>query len=453
MLITLLSLKNAKAKTESFKTLVKKSDLFDKKTPFPTQLNRIQTIAGSNKKKKKEIADQANSVRPIMHSSVEQIIGLFLAYKREFGSDIEKSFYAKIKTDAFVDRLLINRPLMFMTGSDQYLLRDGQKGAGGFESIGTSQEVAPLLLKDYLSYDEMQIAALLGVSVSTFFINNGNRNNSARPGIFGTFQEQGVCVGLVGARFEKPGRMEWQHMIITPEQNNSENGYGVNADQGSANTHYLKIWETFYGDTFATYDQAALDMSGRYIKIAHNMYLDTKIYKKRMQMAIVPFLLEANRRGVQGGKKVYCHVVGLGLGIWQKTPEQAKIMMQVYADCIREASLSNISDIDFSWFPESAKEQRFDLSLNPDLNIHFSKRNPADKLINNDKDKLLVAMYAWDGNAYPGNEYWAGYLTASRDPAAACYSTIAELQNPLINSNVSSRKLLSLSAETNRTSK
>ncbi len=339
---------------------------------------------------------------------------------------------------------------MFMTESDMYLLRNGHKGQGGFEAIGTLAEKSPLILKDYLSYDEMQIAALLGVSVPTFFINNGDRFNRAIPGIPGTFEEQGVYVGLVGARFEKPGRMEWQHMIVTPQQNTVANGYGPNADPESSKTKLLSIWSHLYGEPFATFEQVKVDTSGRYISLGADQYLDSVVYKKRMKMVIEPFLVDANERGSNQDKKVYCHIVGLGLGVWQKTPLQAKLMLEVYAEVLKNRDLSSISDIDFSWFPFQYQTcggiENLGLFKTPynGITIHFSKRNPADRLIGSDTEKLLVAMYAWDGNAYPGNEYWAGNLTASGDPAAACCSTIPELQNPLINLNVSSKQLFTV---------
>ena len=41
----------------------------------------------------------------------------------------------------------------------------------GFEAIGSDHEQAPLLLADYLSYDEIQLSALISVAVPTLFVN------------------------------------------------------------------------------------------------------------------------------------------------------------------------------------------------------------------------------------------------------------------------------------------
>ena len=56
----------------------------------------------------------------------------------------------------------------------------------------------------------------------------------------------------------------------------------------------------------------------------------------------------------------------------------------------------------------------------------------------------FLPCIAWDGNSFPGNEYWAGRLAASGDPAAACCSTIQELQNPYINTQLQAPEKLAI---------
>jgi Domain of unknown function (DUF4804) len=450
-----------------FQELVAKSQIFDHKNNFPTQANRIAMITEQSERLQNGIEKQANATRPIIHAQVLSLIEDFLLYKKNYGTDIEKQLYVDMTMLSFIDRLLVNRPLMFMTESDQYLLRNHETGYGGFESIGTYNEKAPLLLVDYLSYDEMQIAALLGVSTPTCFINNGSRDNRAIPTSFDAHQEMGIYTGLVGARFEKPGFMEYQHMIITEQQNTHKNGYGLQKDKNKTlltiflewfyghemenvslkESRLLALWELFYDEKFPTFDEAKSNVQNKYIRLNATTYLNASVYKKRMKMVLEPYLLDAHQRGIEESRQVYCRVVGLGLGVWKKSSQQAKLMFEVYREIIQSNNLHSITDIDFTFFSDlvANKEMRNIQSISSldghQVNIHFTQNNPANKLINGNADKLLVAMYAWDGNAYPGNEYWAGQLTASGDPAAACCSTIAELQNPLINHNVSSRKL------------
>jgi len=146
------------------------------------------------------------------------------------------------------------------------------------------------------------------------------------------------------------------------------------------------------------------------------------------------FLGDADMRAKDANKKAFCHVVGLGLGVWQVAAEQAGWFLDVFAEVLA-LDYQHIGHVDFSWFPPEEKtcggvESGGKIG---NIDISFSKRNPADPLNNG---MLLVAMYAWDSNSFPGNEYWGGMLAASGDPAAACCSTIPELQNPEINKDL-----------------
>lgn len=425
----------------TFDRLYQLSEEFAQRHPYPTQANLIKNLAPSPETKR-QIEDMAKSTSPILDQSAISLITHFLEVKKSSGSHVEKKLYSDMTVDAFIDRMLKKRPLAFLNRDDSYLLRDGTTGQGGFELIGTDQEKPPLSLEEYLSYDEMQISALIGLAVPTKFINNGWRNNRGIPAKASEFIDSGIYYGLVGARLEKPGVMEWKHVVITPEQNTPQNGYGRGGQRQEVSQKLLDVWAKFYGIShFPTFQEAQADSLNKYLKIKGNLYLNTHLYKERIRKTIEPFLLDANERAKAAGKKAYVHAVGIGLGAWLLTPEQGRFMVEVYKQVVSKRSLEHIADIDFSWFPKGSETALVDVPEETlhGIKLHFSKRNPASTLRPEDKEKLLISSYAWDSNSYPGNEYWLGSecLALSGDPAAACCSLIVELQNPEINPAVS----------------
>lgn len=419
----------------TFEELVENTHSFELHTPIPTQHNRIEYLVSQGIADQTTIVQQANSVRPIIHQKTMMLIEAFLDEKKRSGSTVEKALYREIDTELFIDRLLTKRPMAFLTSSDDYLLKNQVSGSGGFQRIGKENEQPPLCIQDYLSYDEMAISALIGVSCPTYFINEGARCNQAILS-HADHQKTGIYVGLVGARFEKPGLMDWQHMIITPAQNTLENGYGTNSNP------YLNMWSDFYGYPFPAYEELYREDPDQFLLVGRDTYLNIPVYKERIRMVIEPFLEEANHRAFAEGKKAYVHAVGIGLGVWQICPEQQKYMLEVYEEVLNRRSLPHIGDIDYSYFLGYCGGIRGPEKLYTPVNevtIHFSIRNPAEKLLSD--DQLLVAAYAWDANSFPGNEYWMGSLSDSGDPAAACCSTIPQLQNPLINTALRAKKL------------
>ena len=446
----------------------RKADIFDKarrsKLPFPLTSNRINETPVQLPYN--EVVKNANNVRPIAHPALQTLLAEFLAFKRNYGTDVETPFYHNLQESDLIDRLLCKRPLAFLNSSDKYMLRDRTRGEGGFDSIGTATEGEALahpdlVLANYMSYDEIALAALVGVSTPTHFINSGGRFNAGIPATVGSYEPCGVYVGLVGARFEREELMEWRHMLVTEQQNTAAKGYGAQADSTAKATRALEPWAKFYGagddsrSFFPSYEEAQevaeSEEAARvprdkqhFVLVRQLGYLNCDVFRKRMRAVLEPFLLDANERAFDKSTSAYVHMVGLGIGVWaiDKGLQEA-LLVQAVAQILESHFLPNVSDIDFSYFENCRQcggvgNGAVFTKKGNNITMHFSNRDPAAKL---DGEKLLVAAFAWDGNAFPGNEYWLGldYLAESGDPAAMACSFVAELGNPLINDKVSAR--------------
>lgn len=363
------------------------------------------------------IAEDAKSTHIVVHLRFPKLVEAFLSHKRVHGSRYEKELYKTPENftwENLTSRLIEKRPLVFMGGMDHTILRNGESIKGdpikAWDFNGTDQQTT-LTLKEYLSYDEIMLGSLIGVSGPSYFINNGSRTNIGSKSEPGTFQSRGIIMGLVGARFEREDRMDSTHVfppVKTPYQDPRLSG----------------IFQDFFG---AERDR--------------NAAFDVDMYKARMRITIDILLLEANDRAKEANKEAHTYVVGLGLGVWEVDPKQATYYVDTFTQALEELSLPHIAVLEFAWInvPQSCQDAVIEAGACKSMDVVFTKRNPAEKL---EKDHLLVLSYAWDGNAFPGNEYWQGSLAGSGDPAAACMSTIGELHNPLVNAFTQRIKVL-----------
>jgi len=350
------------------------------------------------------------------------LIKSFLTYKIEHGTQIEKNFFKGVSPAQYIKRMITKRPLAFYGGEDRWMLRDGTTGMGDWEKVGMDEG---LPIEDYMTYDELAVSSLLTASTPTPFINDGNRYNDGKVTFHSPYPE-GYYLGQVGARFEKRDLMEYQFMIVEK---------GVERIGGLYN-----IWARFYDiDHFPTFKEAEMKMatteggvasrdathSGHFIKIDDSIYFDIQIYQKRVHNLARIFLHEANRRGQERSLRAFCYVIGLGLGTWKLCEEQEELMIAVYIDLLKKEQFPHVGILYLAWMDQDHPEE----ALNG-VRVMFGRREPVEPL---PPGYVLVAQYAWDSNAYPGNEYWCGKLSTSGDPAAAACSLLPYLQNPEYN--------------------
>ena len=425
--------------TDYLRQIVKKTKLFESVIKFRTTENRWQHLVEKKRLTVDEVADLFQDTRPVVHKNVVNLMQKFIDIKRKHGSKNERALYQNMTVPSLITRLFHKRPVAFLTSSDQYLLRSGETGYGGFESIGSERETSPLTLANYLSYDEMKISALIGLSSSTIFINNGSRNNCSKCDKEGTYETHGVIIGLVGCRFERRTVMEFHDMLVDKKFSLPVNGFGSKETATAVGAPIQlvllnEMWANFYGiPNLATYDEAYDDPN--YLEVpSPNAFFNTAAYLARMTVTAETLISEADLRAKVAGKKAFVNVVGLGLGVWALAPIKdvmTALFVKAFSDAFRNNSFDHVSVVNFSYVGQPKN-----ISFPSHVDVRFNRRNPQDKLTGDDVGKLLVVSYAWDGNSYPGNEYWLGSLDGSGDPAAACCSLIAELQNPSINDSI-----------------
>ncbi|XP_011296476.2 uncharacterized protein LOC101898587 isoform X4 [Musca domestica] len=392
------------------------------------------------------IKKQISSAYPVIHERVLQLYLDFLEYKCLYGNSIEKEIYHNLSLSQFIQRLLEKRCASFLGRNDKFLLISGRRGCGGFRDVGTTKEKHPLLLKHVLSYDEIKLSALLSVSSYSELINNGNRQNC---GVIeknkSLIEQDGVVMGLIGARLNQPNVMEFQDIIITKTQNVEENGYGSTPHQNSNNNRvrYRKIWRKFYEESDFLFTSIKKDNRRFGPTKCPDDVFDSLMMKKRYTMSFDTLLLESNERAKRAGQQAYIHVVGIGLGVWNAAEQQEKIFLETFTQRVKYLlpKLQCIDVLHFSWFQLNAwgelkNGKLFKSENHPSggITCYISKRNPADKLKTCDnKARILIISYAWDGNALPGNEFWMKMLKSTGDSSTACSTLITELHNPHIN--------------------
>jgi len=255
----------------------------------------------------------------------------------------------------FVQRLLAKRCVWFYGSGDFYKTMDGQTGHEGFEKVGTAAERYPLTLNSVLSYDEIKLAALLYASTHSEFINNGRRSNAGEvTQDKSTIEREGVIIGLIGARFERPDVMEYQDIMITQTQNTQNRGYGLSKSSNKTDTpasDLRRIWREFYEEPEDFIFGDIPQNEDRFEEVPEGVF-DHQVMRKRYAISFDTLLLEAQDRALKIGKPAYIHVVGIGLGVWKAARRQDSTFFQSFEERLQAlgARLSHIGVVHFSWF-------------------------------------------------------------------------------------------------------
>lgn len=412
----------------------------------------------------KSFVDMARGTRTFIAKELWELLEKFMQFMRNL-PDLEganyRAVYDKMTAAGLIKRLLTKRPIVFLNPQDGNVLRAeplrfqprSSKWNIVAQTLGNDGEVN---LREYISYDEMILSALVNISVPTYFVSDGNKADAysepTKP-----FVPHGVLCGLVGARLEKRGFME--HRFVHRRSACDQNFFDVH--------HADAFWmANVYADAFPEGKIPTGDEVESKPEIYKNIYvsgINVVYLKKRLALSVVPFIEEAANRGMEKKQTVVASVPPIGAGVWRGSVPARTIsdlivtaVLEYLDNEFKVEKLEHLSalflpktDADaYSSFDfhnqiaaikinstETSIEVSFKGQSGRILTIFNQSRYVAQLLPTKFTSSLVVAGYAWDSNSYPGNEYWIDAFN-SFDPQAALCSCIGQFQNPEVNVNL-----------------
>lgn len=412
----------------------------------------------SETRTKESLIEMAETTRPFIAKEIWDLLEQFMSFMKNL-PDLEgenyRAVYSNMTAAGLVKRLLTKRPIVFLNSTDENILRENplslRSGKDKWNNVARNLEYVQAgwpYLQEYISYDEMTLSALVNMSTPTYFVSDGSLRNA--------FEEprspyilQGILCGLIGARLEKNGFME--HRFVFPRDKNNLTFDDVHLADG--------FWiNNVYSKAFPEGKIPTLDNIKNNPDLYRDIYVNgiNVVYlKKRLSLSVIPFIEEAANRGFEKTQKIIASVPSIGAGVWRGIVDTKTILNLIVTTVLEyldnnfdieklsylEAMFLPVVDNDLysKYSPQkqiksvranaTSIEVKFDGKV---LMIFNQRRFVAQTLPEQFRSSLVVAGYAWDGNSYPGNEYWIGSF-GSFDPQAILCSLLGQFQNPEVN--------------------
>ncbi|XP_059610777.1 uncharacterized protein LOC132257765 [Phlebotomus argentipes] len=224
-------------------------------------------------------------LEPVAYLYVE-----FLKSKLKFGSCVEKEMYKNMKVETFVKRLLMKKCPIFGKNA----------GNTAIKAIGSDEEKPLLLMRDYLTCDEVKLASFVTIS-------SGSENRAT--------------IAVCSPQLDRKELLDYQDIVISERQNRKDNGYGVKPKKFSTSSvealfYNRQMWCQFYKSRSLLYkhfditQKRAFSTESRFVRDERTRNLfDSLILSRKYAIMIDTILFESEKRAERMGKDAHLFVI------------------------------------------------------------------------------------------------------------------------------------------------